>query len=153
MDELIIIVDHFGHKELKEYLEGLEGIFDIDIKSNEYLEIYVKYNPALITVKIIKMEILLFLDTLKIPTTIAFDKCSKKELSEYKIIKNNICCEWCLKGSIEDLFEIDGIEKAECNFNEELLDNKSDNIVITIKYNSDLLSIEDIKNIESTLSL
>ena len=31
MPELNIIIDNFGHKELKEYLMSLNGIFDVKI--------------------------------------------------------------------------------------------------------------------------
>ena len=90
MSELTIIIDNCGHKELKEYLMSLNGILDVVIKNQEQLEIYIKYNPNLIIPKIIKTEILLFLDILKIPSIIAFDKHSTVETSEYKITKNDI---------------------------------------------------------------
>jgi len=119
MSELTIIIDNWGHKELKEFLMSLNGILDVIIKNEEQLEIHIKYNPNLITSKIIRIEILLFLDILKIPSILAFDKHSTIETSEYKIIRNGICCEYCFKGAIDDLFEIDGIEKVESNVNEE----------------------------------
>ena len=119
MSELTIIIDNWGHKELKEYLMSLNGILDVIIKNEEQLEIHIKYNSNLITPKIIRLEILLFLDILKIPSILAFDKHSPIKISEYKIIRNDICCEYCFKGAIDDLFEIDGIEKVESNFNEE----------------------------------
>ena len=157
MNELTIIIDNWGHKELKEYLMSLNGILDVIIKNEEQLEIHIKYNPNLITPKIIRLEILLFLDILKIPSILAFDKHSTIETSEYKIIRNDICCEYCLKGAIDDLFEIDGIEKVESNFNEENYYQKNydepDNIIISIKYNSDLISIDDMMQIELKLSI
>ena len=119
MSELTIIIDNWSNKELKEYLMSLNGILDVIIKNEEQLEIHIKYNSNLITPKIIRLEILLFLDILKIPSILAFDKHSPIKISEYKIIRNDICCEYCFKGAIDDLFEIDGIEKVESNFNEE----------------------------------
>jgi len=61
MSELAIVIDHWGHKELKEYLMSLNGILDVEIKNDindEQLNIYLKYNSDLISPKIIKMEIL-----------------------------------------------------------------------------------------------
>ena len=153
MSELIIIIDHWGHKELKEYLMSLNGILDVIIKNGEQLEIYVKYNSNLITSKIIKLEILLFLNILKTPSILAFDKHSTMEMAEYKIIRNGICCEYCLKGAIEDLFEIDGIEKVESNFNKEKNYDERDNVIISIKYNSGLISMDDMRQIELKLNI
>lgn len=153
MSELIIIIDHWGHKELKEYLMSLNGIVDVIIKNGEQLEIYAKYNSNLITSKIIKLEILLFLNILKTPSILAFDKHSTMEMAEYKIIRNGICCEYCLKGAIEDLFEIDGIEKVESNFNKEKNYDERDNVIISIKYNSGLISMDDMRQIELKLNI
>lgn len=153
MSELTIKIDHWGHKELKEYLMSLNGILDVIIKNGEQLEIYVKYNSNLITSKIIKLEILLFLNILKTPSILAFDKHSTMELAEYKIIRNGICCEYCLKGAIEDLFEIDGIEKVESNFNKEKIYDERDNVIISIKYNSGLISMDDMRQIELKLNI
>jgi len=131
---------------------SLNGILDVIIKKQEQLEIYIKYNPNLITPKIIKIEILLFLDILKRPSILAFDKHPTIKTSEYKIIRNDICCQYCFKGAIDDLFEIDGIEKVKSNFNKENYDEQ-DNIIINIKYNSDLLSIDDMNKIELKLNI
>lgn len=46
---------------------SLNGILDVKIKNDEHLEVYLKYNPNLITPQVIKMEILLFLDIEKFP--------------------------------------------------------------------------------------
>lgn len=132
---------------------SLNGILDVIIKNGEQLEIYVKYNSNLITSKIIKLEILLFLNILKTPSILAFDKHSTMELAEYKIIRNGICCEYCLKGAIEDLFEIDGIEKVESNFNKEKIYDERDNVIISIKYNSGLISMDDMRQIELKLNI
>ena len=152
MDELTIIIDCWKHKELKEYLMSLKGILDVDIKNEKQLNIYIKYNSDLITFNMIKMEIMLFLGILKVPSILAFDKHSKIKTSGYKIIINNICCEYCLKGVIDDLFEINGIEKVESNFNEENI-NQYENIIVNIKYNSELISDNDMKKIESKLNI
>ena len=56
------------------------------------LKIYVKYNPDLITFKLIKMEIFFFLDILDTPSLLAFDKHSTNKTSEYKILRDSIFC-------------------------------------------------------------
>ena len=48
MEELTIVIDDFGHKELKDYLLSLNGIEDVNINDEKELYIYVKYNSSLI---------------------------------------------------------------------------------------------------------
>ncbi len=74
MSELTIVIDNWGHKELKEYLMSLKGVLDVEVKNDEQLEIYLKYDSSLITPKIVKMEITLFLNIVKIPSILSFDK-------------------------------------------------------------------------------
>lgn len=152
MDELTIIIDDLGHNELKEYLMSLNGISNVIIKDEKALEIYIKYDSNLITAKIIKIEILLFLDIIKVPSILAFDKHSTIKTFEYLIIRNDICCEYCFKSAIDDLYEIAGIEKVESNFDKENYYSQ-ENIIISIKYDPTLISVDDIKQIELNLNI
>lgn len=153
MKELTIAIDYFGHKELKEYLGSLNGILDITIENDNQLKIYIKYNPNLIITKIIKTEILLFLDIMKIPSILSFDKHANFKTSDYKIVRKNICCEYCFKGAINDLFEIEGIEKVESNFNETDLLNIHKKIILDISYNPNIITIDEMKQIELNLNI
>ena len=148
MSELNIIIDNFGHKELKEYLMSLNGIFDVKITNDEYLDIYLKYDSSLITLNIIKMEIFNFLDIMKNPSMIAFNKYSKCKKLNYIIIRDKICCEYCFKGAIDDLFNIEGIEEVNSNYLE-----KKENIIIDIKYNPNIISEEEIRKKELKLNI
>ena len=158
MSEITIIIDNWGHEELKEYLMSLKGILDVEIKnveheikSDEQLDIYLKYDSSLITPKIIKMEITLFLNITKIPSILSFDKYPKFKTSNYTIIRNDLCCEYCYKGAIEDLFEIEGIEIVKGNFDEDYL--RREKIIINIKYDPNLINTEEIKQIELKLNI
>jgi len=151
MNELTIIIDNWSHKELKEYLKSLKGISEINIKNEEQLEIYIKYDSKIITPKIIKYEILTFLDILKTPSILSFDKHPKITASNYTITRNDFCCEYCFKSAIENLLEIEGIEKVDSNFNEEYISKKYaelEPIKINIKYNPNLISLEEMKQID-----
>lgn len=163
MSEITIIIDNWRHEELKEYLMSLKGILDVEIKNVEHeiksdkqLDIYLKYDSSLITPKIIKMEITLFLNITKIPSILSFDKYPKFKTSNYTIIRDDLCCEYCYKGAIEDLFEIEGIETVKGNFNEDYLFKKyeeREKITINIEYNPNLLKAEDMKQIELKLNI
>lgn len=146
MKELTIVLDNWGHKELKDYLLSLKGILDVNINNEKDLEINIKYDSKLISNKIIKEEIKLFLDIQKTPSIISFDKHCKNKTTCYKIIRKTICCEYCFKGIIEDLFEIDGIEKVESNFTNDYSNQKE--IIISIYYDKDILNDEEMKQIE-----
>lgn len=150
MSELTIVIDYWSHKELKDYLMNLSGILEIIIKNEEQLKIYIKYNPDLINSIMIKNEILLFLN-IKVPSLISFDKHTNTRTNNYRIVRNNICCEYCLKAAIADLFEINGIEKVESIFNN--IDDVQKEVIIYIKYDSNLLSIDDMKQIELKLDI
>lgn len=155
MKELTIVIDNWYNTGLKEHLMSLEGILEVNTKIEELLEIYIKYDSNLINLKIIKLEIKAFLNTLKIPSIISFDKHPTSKTLEYKINRDKICCEYCLKGTIEDLLEIEGIEKVESNFDINNI-NKKDikrNIIINIQCDSTLLNIDDMKEIELNLNI
>ena len=87
------------------------------------------------TPKIRKMEITLFLNIVKIPSLLSFDKYPKFETCNYTIIRDDLCCEYCYKGAIEDLFEIEGIETVKGNFNEDNLINTEEMKQIELKLN------------------
>lgn len=94
MKELYISLDTWGHKELKDYLISLEGIFEVNIEDTNKLDVYLKYNSNLITPKIIKMEILLFLNIVKTPSLLSFNKYPKFKTLNYTIIRDDLCCEY-----------------------------------------------------------
>ena len=91
------------------------------------------------------MEVELFLDVVKFPSLIGFDKHSKNKLLDYEMIINDLCCEYCLKTNIDILFETDGIESVRTDFD---YINKKD-VKIFIKYDNNKIDIESIKKLES----
>jgi len=140
--ELTITFDNVWlDKELKEYLLSQNGIHNVELE-NETINI--KYSPEVITIKIIKLEIVTFIDVLKTPSVISFDKHSNSPLIKTNIILKDLCCEYCLKGMIEELLLINGIEKVDTNFD---YINKKD-VPIHIEYDRKLISKEDIKILE-----
>lgn len=152
MSKLTLIIDNWGHKELLEYLMSLDGILDVKISNEKYLKINVKYDPKLLNSLMIRMEIFFFLDILKIPSLIGFDKHFSGDTLKYSIIKKDICCEYCLKGAIDDLFIINGIEKVMVNYDEnDYVEGKD--IIININFNPQVISVADTRQIELNLNL
>lgn len=145
MNELTILLNQPGHKELKDYLMGLPGILDVHIQNEEYLEIYIKFDSNLITPKILKTEVRLFLDTFFQPSMVAFDKHSKSPTLKYDIVISHLCCEYCFYGMIEDLFDRNGIEKV---FSDWCLDAEKENVILHVFYNPEDVTDEDLKILE-----
>lgn len=155
MEELFLLLDQWGDKELGDYLLSLKGIKEVQINSDNYLKINIKYNNKEITPKIIFLEISLFLDVRKFPILLAFDKYYKQDLKEYQIIRDDICCEFCYKGAIGDLFAIDGISKVESNFLTEYYKkyDERDKTIINIKYDPNILTNKKMQEIEMDLNI
>lgn len=146
MNKLTLGIEYsdFLNKEVINYLNSINGInhCEIDSKNNK---IYVEYDSSIISIKVLKIEILLYLDLTKTPSIISFDKHNDaKSIRKHTIIIKDLCCEYCLKGMIEDLLEIEGIESAHTDFD---YINKSD-INIFITYNSRLINNIKIKKLE-----
>ncbi len=142
MNELTLKVDCMIDNNLEDYLLSLNGVAEANI--NDLNEINIKYDSNLIGLKVLVMEIILFLNIFKTPSIIAFNKHSKIKPQNYKLTIYDLCCEYCLKNKIEELLFIDGIESACSDFDYEHMKD----VGIFIKYNSELISMEELKNIE-----
>lgn len=156
MRKLTVLIDAWGHNELKNYLLSLKGIIDVSINIDKDLEITIWYDSNLISSKIINLEIFAFLKILKTPSLLSFDKHSDQKLSTYKIIREEICCEYCFKSTVEDLFNISGIEKVESNFINSYYRNELDGektIIIDIYYNENIIHYDEIKKNELNLNI
>lgn len=109
MSELTLKVEYINmnDKEFEKYLSSLKGIIGVKINPlND--EIHIKYNSELITIEWLLMEVKLFLNITSV--VVRFDKHSKQELVKASLNIEDACCEYCLKGFIEDLLLTEGIE-------------------------------------------
>lgn len=149
MQKLTLKLDSsvFYWKDLIIYLPSLKGVILVKIDKNNS-NIYVEYDSNVISLKVLKYEILYCLNLLKTPSIIGFDKHSRCMIYKEKIVIKDLCCEYCLKGMIEDLLEIKGITSAYTDFN--YINKKDVNIYIT--YDTNLLSLQQIKKIEISLN-
>lgn len=128
--------------DFSDYFLSLKGIKDINYKNDDYLEITIQYTND-ISLKQIKLELELYFNILKIPEMLFFDKHIKKDLKKEKIVIKDMCCEYCIKGTIEDLFDTNGIVSAYTNY-DPLVDSCYD-ITFYITYDDTITSIEEIK--------
>ena len=94
--------------------------------------------------------------SVKIPSLLSFNKYPEFKTLNYTIVRDDLCCEYCFKGAIDDLFEIEGIEQVESNFNEDYLSQNYEDrekIKINIKYNPNLIDSDTMKQIELNLNI
>ena len=145
MDKLTLKIEYtdFLNNDLENYLKDLNGVKIIKI-NNDKNEIYVEYDSNIISLRLLKREILLYLDLVKIPSIVAFNKNFKNGIRKDCILIKDLCCEYCLKGMIEELFEIDGIISAYSDFDYK----NSSNVSISITYDENKIDKEKIKELE-----
>ena len=78
MNKLTIQIEYSNYlnKELEDYLNSLEGVIlsKVDSKKDS---IYIEYDSSVISLKILKNELLSYLDIKKTPSIISFDKHTK----------------------------------------------------------------------------
>jgi copper chaperone CopZ len=131
------------NQELDQFLNTQTGIIDsiTNIKKNI---IDIKYDSEKTNIIIIMKYIRLFLSIGNEPTMLEFNKHSQNELNEYTMKIEDLCCEYCMMGIIEELFEIDGIEEVNSDFDFD----KRENINIFIKYNPTIIDNNKLTELE-----
>lgn len=139
-----LILDDFVDDEIREYLLMQDGIVDITIDRENLLTILnINYNKKT-TSEIIMNHIKLFQKN-KYFILFEFDKGT---INEFKILKYTIydmCCEYCYKGLVMNLFENKKIKSVKSNFN---FNKPAFNIEFLIEYSKEYSEKELIKYIK-----
>ena len=138
MNKITIELDTILDKGLLEYLKTIEGIENCDINEGKLDIVYQDKLPLIIIIK----EACLYLDILKIPSILSFDKHLTNKLEEYQIVINDLCCEYCLKMDIGELLYVNGINSAYSDYD---FDDK-DNVTIYITYDKNVISEDELDN-------
>ena len=144
MDKITIKIDdsNYFNNELTKYLMNLNGV-KLSLSRLDNEEVYIEYDSAVISLIVLKLELLNFLDCLKIPSIIAFDK-HIKDGNKDTIVIEDLCCEYCLKSMIEELLDMNGINSAATDFDY----NNKQNVKIFITYDKDKISSLDLEEIK-----
>ena len=147
VDIVRFVFDDILTDELKRYLLTQEGIKGINILVNHFIsEIDIKFEQK-ITPKIIKGYIYLFQKN-EFPVMLEFDKGTKDNYKQLKYVIDDMCCEYCYKGLIEDLFDNDYIISVKSNFD---FYKPAFNIELFIRYSEDYNEKELIQYIKDRL--
>ena len=129
--------------DFSDYFLSLTGIKNINYKNVDYLEITIQYTDD-ISLERIKLQLELYFNILKIPEMLFFDKHIKKDLKKEQIVIKDMCCEYCIKGTIEDLFDTNGIVSAYTNYDQ--IEFFCD-VTFYITYDDTIITKEEINNI------
>ena len=110
-----ILIDSTFDKGLDEYLLSQDGINEVEIKNIDFLtELNIKIDNS-INEDIVLKFINLFDDN-KIPSLIEFDKDVTYQIKKLKYTIKDMCCEFCYKGLVEELYEQKYIKSLKSNF-------------------------------------
>ena len=128
-----LIIDDFVSPEIKEYLEGQTGIITVGLEDQSDVTIIdVKYNDRT-TSEIILKHIELFQNN-NFSTLCGFDKDSNDKLKTLTYKIESICCEYCYKGLIREMFKNPNIKSVKSNFD---FRNSNKSFELYIEYNAD----------------
>lgn len=146
MERFILEIDCWMYDGLEEYLLSLPGVLKVVISDSMNFFVDVKYNSSITSSKLLKLEICFYLGILRMPSIISFQKIFKEKTDEYDIVIDDLCCKFCLRGMIEELFEIEGIESVTSNFHEN--HDYQKNVIIEVHYNPKIIEESEIRKLE-----
>ena len=139
-----LVSDDFINKEIKEYLLTQDGIIDVELNEDHNLTILdIKYNEN-ITPNIILKYIELFQNR-KYSILFEFDKNTKGNFNVLEYVIDDMCCDYCYRRLVTDLFENEHIKSVKSNFNYQM---PAFNIKFIIEYDNDYTEEELIKYIK-----
>lgn len=142
-----IVLDDIIDLELKDYLLTQTGICDVKIEYNNFYTILnIKYNEK-INSEIIMNHIELFQKN-DYSLLLEFDKGTKGNFKTMKYTAKDMCCEYCYKDLVMELFKNKQINSVRSNFD---YNKPAFNIEILIEYDiqynkNDLLEFIKEKN-------
>ena len=144
MDKITLKIENSNcwNNDLVNYLMSLDGVKDVKEDSLKE-EVYVEYDSLVIPMKILKTHIIIYLNVSNLPSIAAFDKHIDNSIND-TIVIDNLCCEYCLHGAIEELLDTLGIISAYSDFD---YHNKK-NVNIFITYDDKIIGKDKINELK-----
>lgn len=141
MKKFEILIDTYKDK-IDEFLLSLDGIKEVHIKEDKWkTDINILYNDKNISIIDIKDKLIEYVDAVNVPSILSFNKFEEKNINK-EIFLGDGCCEYCMKGTIEELLEIDGINSASYEDGKDFF-----NVTLKLGYNPDKISNEKLGQI------
>jgi len=143
-----ITLDNIFDFELKEYLLSQNGIEDVKIVNKEFIsEIDITTNDEITPIMILKY-IELYQNE-QLPIMIGFNKTTNFRIKKIKYIVDDMCCEYCYKGFITELFKNENVKSVVSNFD---YHKPAFNIEFLIEYNGNYQEKELINYIKEKIN-
>ena len=110
-----LLLDDILDDEIKEYLLSQNGINSVKLKKKDFkTEVSIECDDN-ISHLIIMKYIDLFQQN-KYPTILEFNKAFKNKTKKLKYVVKDMCCEYCYKSLVMNLFEKEFINSVKSNF-------------------------------------
>lgn len=139
-----IIIDEVVENDLKEYLLSQNGINKVDYIVKDFIsEISIDFDKN-ITPSIVMKYIDLYLEN-DYPILLEFNKEIKRDFKILKYTIDDMCCEFCYKFLIEELFNNKNINSVQSNYD---FYKPAFNIEFIIEYDTNYKEDELIKYLE-----
>jgi len=110
-----LLIDDSLDDEIKDFLLSLDGVVKVDLNREDYISrLNIDFNNK--TNHIIIMKFIELFQKYNYSQLLEFDKGYG---GNYKVLKytiNDMCCEYCYKGLVMDLFENNMIKSVKSNF-------------------------------------
>lgn len=144
---MLLVLDDIYSEEFKDYLLGQEGIIDVEIKPKDFIsEINVNFNEKLTPMMV--MKYIDFFQKDEYPKIIAFDKRATQESKKLNYLVDDMCCEYCYKSLVYELFKNEYIKSVRSNFD---FYKPAFNIELIIEYDENYNEEELMKYIKKNL--
>lgn len=141
-----LVLDFFKDLELKEFLLTQDGIKSVDIINNKHFsKVIIDYDEK-INDFIVYNYIKLYLDDVS-EGFISFAKNVKFDTNILNYNIEQLCCEFCYKRLIEELFKNNNIKSVKSNFD----NNNFRNVELVIEYKKDYNEEELIEFIKKNI--
>lgn len=135
-----LILDDIYEDELENYLLSQKGITDVKIERKDFVsEISVHFDEKLTPMIVFKYIEIFKSD--KFPKILGFDKGTIYKYKKLKYLVADMCCEYCYKSLIYELFQNDQIKSVKSNFD---FFKPAFNIELLIEYEENY-DVEDLK--------
>ena len=139
-----IKLDGIVNPELREFLLSQEGITDVEIDyDNYFIKLNIKLNEK--TTPNIVMKYIELFEKSKYSNLVEFNKNFNNKSKTLKYVIDDMCCEFCYKDLVMELFKNDKIKSVKSNYD---FNKSAYNIEFIIEYDEDYNETELIKYIK-----
>ena len=127
---MLLVLNDIFNDEIKDYLLDQDGLLNVSFSAKDYIpKINIKHDNRISPRTILK-HIEVFQGT-EYSSLMEFDKGFKGDFNTLKYLIDDMCCDYCYRGLVEDLFDSSYIKSVKSDFS---LDKPAFNVNFVIEY-------------------